>query len=99
MEAEPELIELYDVSFSDLLHLSVASTSPSHDERSRLQCISAKIMETLGPSGPGLLSISDVLFASSLRRSLLPLALHLSLLNPKDRASLLKVPFHPFLGI
>ncbi|KAJ4793497.1 2-oxoglutarate (2OG) and Fe(II)-dependent oxygenase superfamily protein [Rhynchospora pubera] len=92
MEAEPEVMELYDLPFSDLLRLSSNSAlpSPTNGDQSRLECISASIMEALGPSGPGLLSISGVPFASSLRRSLLPLALHLSLLNPKDRASLLK---------
>ncbi|KAJ3699966.1 hypothetical protein LUZ61_003671 [Rhynchospora tenuis] len=92
MEAEPEIIELYDLHFSDLLLLSSsdALSSPTPVDQSRLECISASVMEALGPSGPGLLSISGVPLASSLRRSLLPLALHLSLLNPKDRAPLLK---------
>lgn len=102
MGAEPELIQLYDLPFSDLRRLSTshddaAFQCPSDGDCSRLECVSASVMEALGPSGPGLLSVSGVPSASSLRRSLLPLALNLSLLHPRDRASLLKVYLLLFL--
>ncbi|KAJ3694864.1 hypothetical protein LUZ60_000241 [Juncus effusus] len=85
---EPDQMEPYELKFCDLLLLSSHSQSPP--SQSRLNSISASIMEALGPSGPGFLAVSNVPFVSSLRKSLLPLAQNLAFLRPKDRAAVLK---------
>ncbi|XP_050235739.1 uncharacterized protein LOC126685817 [Mercurialis annua] len=88
MAREANVIELYELHYSDLLLLS---SSPSYEEDvSRISQIERKIMETLGSTGPGLLSITGVPNASLLRRSLLPLASNLALLHPDSRKRLLK---------
>lgn len=89
---EPEVFELYEVHYSDLLLLcSTISSSSSLEEAERLKLISRGVMEALGPEGPGLLSITGVPEASTLQRHLLPLARRLALLNPDDRKRILKV--------
>ncbi|XP_072972869.1 uncharacterized protein [Typha angustifolia] len=93
MEPEAGTLELFELSFSDLLLLSSLASneiSPSTRDLIRLQSISAAVMRTLGPSGPGLLSISGIPKAAALRRSLLPLARKLALLGHKDRVRVLK---------
>ncbi|KAG6703560.1 hypothetical protein I3842_07G090400 [Carya illinoinensis] len=89
---EAEVLELYEIQYSDLMLLSskISSSSSLFEETDRLKLISRGIMEALGPAGPGLLSISGVLDASTLRRDLLPLARRLALLNPDERKRILK---------
>lgn len=92
--AEAEVLQLYELRFSDLKLLSSGTASSSIEEIGRLETIRISVMKTLGPGGPGLLSITDVPHASILRRKLLPLARKLALLNPDDRKRVLKVtPF------
>lgn len=94
---EGGIVEAYEVQYSDLILLSSSSSSGgvslslSAAELSRLESISTSIMEALGPSGPGLLAVTGVPNTSTLRRSLLPLARKLALLNPQDRNRILKV--------
>lgn len=90
---EAEIMELYELSYSDLILLSSSSSSSlscSPDEGERLEMMTRSIMETLGPTGPGLLSITGVPDASVLRRKLLPLARKLALLDPEARKRVLK---------
>ncbi|KAK9137447.1 hypothetical protein Sjap_008041 [Stephania japonica] len=94
-EIEAEIIEPFELSFSDLELLSSYSStvqsSLSGEEIQRLDSISRAVMETLGPSGPGLLLVSPVpKAAADLRRSLLPLARNLALLGDVDRRRVLK---------
>lgn len=94
-EEEVGILEPYELRFSDLMILTSDKapppTLPSSDEIQRLESISRSVMETLGPTGPGLLTITGVPNASRLRRTLLPLARRLALLNASDRKRLLKV--------
>ncbi|KAJ0981658.1 hypothetical protein J5N97_009913 [Dioscorea zingiberensis] len=95
MEVEAEVLEPLELRFTDLLLLSspssMASCSPDDgDEHQRLQSLSAAVMLALGPSGPGLLSITGVPRAPALRRALLPLSRKLALLDNKVRARILK---------
>ena len=88
------ILEPYEVRFSDLMLLSsnkVTSPSFPSEEIERLESIASSVMENLGPSGPGLLTISGVPNASRLRRTLLPLARRLALLDVDDRKRVLKV--------
>ncbi|XP_059438358.1 uncharacterized protein LOC132171139 isoform X2 [Corylus avellana] len=91
---EAEVLELYELQYSDLMLLSStitpSSLSLAEEERESLKLICRDVMEALGPTGPGLLSISGVPDASTLRRDLLPLAHRLALLNPDDRKRILK---------
>ncbi|KAF5454999.1 hypothetical protein F2P56_024619 [Juglans regia] len=94
---EAEVLELYEIQYSDLMLLSstISSSSSSSssslfEETDRLKLISRGVMEALGPPGPGLLSISGVPDASTLRQDLLPLARSLALLNPDERKRILK---------
>ncbi|KAH7864243.1 hypothetical protein Vadar_027406 [Vaccinium darrowii] len=95
MEEEEEvgILEPYELQFSDLMILtSDKPPSPSllSEEIQRLESISRSVMETLGPTGPGLLTITGVPNASRLRRMLLPLARRLAILNASDRTRVLK---------
>lgn len=101
VEEEIEILEPYELLYSDLISLSSidnvlesspsSSSSPSNNgEIERLEAISRAIMEALGPTGPGLLAITDVPNAAHLRRTLLPLARDLALLNNDDRKRILK---------
>ncbi|XP_039137094.1 uncharacterized protein LOC120274619 [Dioscorea cayenensis subsp. rotundata] len=95
MEVQAEVLEPLELRFADLLLLSSPSPSPSPfpddaDDLHRLQSLSSAVMRALGPSGPGLLSITAVPRAPALRRALLPLARKLALLDNKDRARILK---------
>lgn len=93
MEVEAEILVPFELQFSDLLTLSnpTPTSSLSSDEITRLESISSSVMKALGPSGPGLLSIAGVPKADELRRTLLPLARKLALLENRDRARILKV--------
>ncbi|XP_057474988.1 uncharacterized protein LOC130763063 [Actinidia eriantha] len=93
MEEGVGILEPYEVRFSDLMLLSsnkVSSPSFPSEEIERLESIARNVMENLGPSGPGLLTISGVPNASRLRRTLLPLARRLALLDVDDRKRVLK---------
>lgn len=95
--AEAEILELYELPYSDLKLLCLDNTcSSSTEEIKRLETIRTSVMENLGPGGPGLLSITSVPNASIHRRNLLLLARKLALLNPDDRKRLLKVTPLPF---
>lgn len=93
-EEEVVILEPYELRFSDLMMLTSDKAPPpslpSSDEIQRLESISRSVMETLGPTGPGLITITGVPNASRLRRTLLPLARRLALLNASDRKRLLK---------
>ncbi|PPS07751.1 hypothetical protein GOBAR_AA12911 [Gossypium barbadense] len=78
MEEGCEILQLYEIPYSDLLLLSSSSASCSHYQE-------RMIMKNLGPTGPGLFAITNVPDASLLRRKLLPLARKLALLSPDDR--------------
>lgn len=90
---EAEVLELYEIHYLDLMLLSSTTSSSLLEETDRLKLISRAVMEALGPEGPGLLSISGVPEAFTLRRDLLPLARRLALLNPDDCKRILKVIF------
>ncbi|KAL2510726.1 2-oxoglutarate (2OG) and Fe(II)-dependent oxygenase superfamily protein [Abeliophyllum distichum] len=90
MEEKPELLQLYELQYSDLILLSSNKSPPSTEEIRRMESVSETVMQTLGPTGPGLLSIVGVPKASILRKTLLPLARKLSLLNNDDRKLVLK---------
>lgn len=79
-----EILDLYEIQYSDLKLLSSPSLHPSSSHQLN------SIMENLGPGGPGLLAVTGVPKASLLRRKLLPLARKLALLNPDDRKHILK---------
>ncbi|XVF71869.1 hypothetical protein PTKIN_Ptkin12aG0074200 [Pterospermum kingtungense] len=79
-----EILQLYEIQYSDLIHLSSSSSSSCSHHQERL------IMENLGPKGPGLLAIANVPDVSHLRRKLLPLARKLVLLCPEDRKRILR---------
>ncbi|PRQ26039.1 putative isopenicillin N synthase [Rosa chinensis] len=86
-----EVLQLYELSYSDLLLVSSNDVSPpSPEELERVESTSKAIMEALGPMGPGLLSITGVPNAAALRRNLLPLARKLALLEPNHRKLILK---------
>ncbi|XP_077247881.1 2-oxoglutarate (2OG) and Fe(II)-dependent oxygenase superfamily protein [Tasmannia lanceolata] len=90
MEVEAEILEPLELQFSDLVLLSCSSRVSSLKEHKRLECLSRAVMESLGPSGPGLLAVTGVPKASALRRSLLPFARKLALLRNEDRRRILK---------
>ncbi|XP_004292581.1 PREDICTED: uncharacterized protein LOC101308545 [Fragaria vesca subsp. vesca] len=83
-----EVLELYELSYSDLL--LVSSNNVSLEELERVELSSKAIMEALGPMGPGLLSIIGVPKAAALRWNLLPLARKLALMDPNHRKLILK---------
>ncbi|KAJ9547660.1 hypothetical protein OSB04_020203 [Centaurea solstitialis] len=90
---EDETLELYRLHYSDLMALSSSDhhSPPLTPEKIEyLESVKSKIMETLGPSGPGLLAINGVPEASILRQTLLPMARKLALLNDDDRKLVLK---------
>uniref|UniRef100_A0A7C9EK16 Uncharacterized protein n=1 Tax=Opuntia streptacantha TaxID=393608 RepID=A0A7C9EK16_OPUST len=102
MEEDREILEPYELLYSDLISLSSidnvlessssSSSSPSNNgEIERLEAVRRAIMEALGPTGPGLLAITGVPNAAHLRRTLLPLGRDLALLNNDDRKRILKV--------
>ncbi|KAK8959905.1 hypothetical protein KSP40_PGU006111 [Platanthera guangdongensis] len=93
MEGEVEVMEPLEVDYSDLVLLSSsrdASSSLSTEELQKIELISGAVMRVLGPSGPGLLSITGVPKAPALRKILLPFARKLALLGNKERAQVLK---------
>ncbi|KAE8686157.1 hypothetical protein F3Y22_tig00111084pilonHSYRG00063 [Hibiscus syriacus] len=77
------ILQLYEIEYSDLMLLSSSSLSCSHYQEKM-------IMENLGPFGPGLLAVTNVPHASLLRRKLLPLASKLALLSREDRQRILR---------
>ncbi|CAI9781196.1 unnamed protein product [Fraxinus pennsylvanica] len=90
MEGKPEILQLYELQYSDLILLSSNKSQQSPEEIRRLETVSEIVMQNLGPTGPGLLSIVGVPKASILRQALLPLARKLSLLNNDNRKLILK---------
>lgn len=88
---QAEIIELFELPYSDLLLLSSddVKSSPTTEELQRLDSVRRSVMEALGPMGPGLLSVGDVPGAASLRRDL-PLARDLALLDAERRKRILK---------
>lgn len=92
MEEHVRVLELYDLRHSDLVLLSSdhVTSSLSSKELDRLDLVRREIMEALGPTGPGLLAISGVPNASTLRRHL-PLARKLAFLDADHRKRVLKV--------
>lgn len=92
MGENPKILDIHELSYSDLLLLSTPYHSPSSlQESERMESITKSILEALGPNGPGLLAIIGVPNSSVLRRALLPLARKLALLNPDHRKRILKV--------
>ncbi|KAL5702209.1 hypothetical protein ACHQM5_027452 [Ranunculus cassubicifolius] len=90
-QVKAEILVPFSLHFSDLITLSSSNSPPcSAFEQKRLENILKTIMETLGPSGPGLLTITGVPKCSELRRTLLPLARKLALLNNNDRKVILQ---------
>ncbi|KAL3849895.1 hypothetical protein ACJIZ3_011777 [Penstemon smallii] len=85
-----EIVELYELQYSDLKLLLPDRKPPSYEEIERLELISETIIQNLGPGGPGLLSINGFPKARVLRQTLLPLARKLALLNNDDRKRILK---------
>ncbi|KAB2616135.1 hypothetical protein D8674_022723 [Pyrus ussuriensis x Pyrus communis] len=86
-----EVLQLYELRYSDLVLVSSNDESlSSAGELERAESTSKAIMEALGPAGPGLLAITGVPKSASLRRTLLPLARKLALLNPNHRKGILK---------
>lgn len=92
MVEETEILQLYEVQYSDLKLISsdTESSSLTTQQNQRLESIKKTIMEALGHRGPGLLSVVNVPNASTLRHKLLPLARKLALLNPNQRKHILK---------
>lgn len=94
MDEETELIEeeeLYELHYSDLMLVS-EQLSQSQSQSRQI----GEIMKALGPTGPGLLSITGVPNSTaSLRRHLLSLARNLALLSPDHRLRILKVNLFP----
>lgn len=89
---DAEVLKLFELEHSDLILLSTHEDLSSFSEDiERYRSITKRIMENLGPSGPGLIAIKSVPGASHLRQSLLPLARELALLNNDDRKRVLKV--------
>lgn len=92
MDEETELIEeeeLYELHYSDLM---LVSEQQSQSQSRQI----GEIMKALGPTGPGLLSITGVPNSTaSLRRHLLSLARNLALLSPDHRLRILKVNLFP----
>ena len=87
---EAEILDLYELPYSDLLLLSSDHLQSSQAELQRLDLVKRALMENLGPMGPGLLSISGIPNVSVLRHDL-PLARHLALLDSHHRNRILKV--------
>ncbi|XP_052169930.1 uncharacterized protein LOC127786516 isoform X2 [Diospyros lotus] len=96
-DEEVEILEPYGLHFSDLMLLSSdeASSPPSSDQEEirRLESIARSVMENLGPNGPGLITIAGVPNATRLRRSLLPLARRLALIDADRRKRVLKLKY------
>ncbi|MCL7025036.1 hypothetical protein MKW94_008787 [Papaver nudicaule] len=93
MEIEAEILDPFQLHYSDLILLSSVSTfsdSSEQEDIARLDSISKTILETLGPTGPGLLVVTGVPQGSQLRSNLLPFARQLALLNPYDCRRILK---------
>ncbi|KAM7253930.1 hypothetical protein ACFE04_031612 [Oxalis oulophora] len=81
---QPEILSPYELSYSDLLLLSSS-------DNEKLESMRTTVMQNLGPNGPGLLSITDDVTNSSVhRKTLLPLARYLALINTHQRNQVLK---------
>ncbi|KAK4281198.1 hypothetical protein QN277_012720 [Acacia crassicarpa] len=88
---EADILELYELSYSDLVLLSSTNASlTSPEELDKVESMTKTLMETLGPMGPGLLAITGVPGASKLRKDFLPLARELALLDHESRKRILK---------
>ncbi|KAL2934918.1 Flavonol synthase/flavanone 3-hydroxylase [Bienertia sinuspersici] len=90
MEKKTQVIEPYQLHYSDLISLSSSSSPSSSTEIRRLESVTRSILDALGPAGPGLLTITGVPNAAENRDSLLPLARDLSLLPHLHRKRILK---------
>ncbi|XP_021770304.1 uncharacterized protein LOC110734455 [Chenopodium quinoa] len=89
-EKKIEVLEPYQLHYSDLLKLSSSSSSSSSIEIGQLESVTRAVMEALGPTGPGLLTITGVPNVAELRNYLLPRARDLSLLHHRHRNRILK---------
>ncbi|KAF9605068.1 hypothetical protein IFM89_013738 [Coptis chinensis] len=87
-QVEAEILEPYELHYTDLINLS-SSSSSSSSKKEELERVD-DVMQTLGPLGPGLLTITGVPKAAELRGILLPLARKLALINNDDRKRILK---------
>ncbi|KAL3644904.1 hypothetical protein CASFOL_010084 [Castilleja foliolosa] len=87
---EDEILELYEVQYSDLVTLLSDQKPATIEETERLESVSKSILQNLGRDGPGLLSVNGVPKAPTLAQTLLPLAQKLALLNNNDRKRILK---------
>ncbi|VFQ83777.1 unnamed protein product [Cuscuta campestris] len=85
-----DAMELYELTYSDLLLFTANEVVESADESQRMESVGRMVVETLGPNGPGLLAVTEVPGAATFRRNLLPLSRKLALLNNEDRKKLLK---------
>ncbi|KNA05532.1 hypothetical protein SOVF_189540 [Spinacia oleracea] len=87
-----EVMEPYELHYTDLLSLSSSSSSSSSSsiDTERLESITRAVMEALGPTGSGLITITGVPNVAELRNSLLLRARDLSLLNHHHRNRILK---------
>ena len=95
---EAETLEVYELSYSQLMLLSSGNvTSSAPEQLDNVDSVISSLMETLGPAGPGLLAITGVPNASKLRKKLLPMARKLALLDPETRKSILKVLANSFI--
>lgn len=96
--AMKEVMEPYELHYTDLLSLSSSSSSSSSSsiDTERLESITRAVMEALGPTGSGLITITGVPNVAELRNSLLLRARDLSLLNHHHRNRILKVSFFHF---
>lgn len=94
-----EILELFELQYSDLMALLSDQKPESNEEIQQLELISKAIMQNLGRDGPGLLSISGVPKARNIPQTLLPLARKLALLNNDDRKRILKVKIKSSIDI
>ncbi|GMI69345.1 hypothetical protein like AT3G63290 [Hibiscus trionum] len=85
-----EILQLYEIQYSDLMLLSSSPSPPPSSSSSCSHYLEKMIMENFGPTGPGLLAVTNVPDASLLRRKLLLLARKLALLSPEDRKRILR---------
>ncbi|XP_057517541.1 uncharacterized protein LOC130798532 [Amaranthus tricolor] len=81
-----EILEPYELDYSDLISVSSSSLA----EIKRLESVTVAVMEALGPTGPGLLTITGIPNVSEHRNYLLSRARDLSLLPHHYRNRILK---------
>lgn len=91
MANKREILEPYELHYSDLISISSSSSSSSSAEIKRLESVTEAVMEALGPTGPGLLTITGTPNVTEHRKYLLSRARDLSLLPHHYRNRILKV--------